>query len=170
MAALAHAPRRGARFVVKQGDTGMTYLRASLLDLAEAALARTPLATRRAIASACGVSSSTLSRAIRDAHGQGFREWQRRVVLARTEPLLLHSDRPLSLKEVAAALGFTSPSTLARWFKAQTGQTPSACRAQHDVVRRRLDDRAPGSSGTPLAGGRHRAHARRAAHPAPRTR
>ena len=131
----------------------MTYIRSTVLARAEAALRTAPLGSRSAIAAACGLSPSTLSRVIHDSCGESFRSWQRRIVLARTQPALLHSDRPLSLKEVAAALSFNSPSTLARWFRAQTGLTPTAYRAQHDVVRHRLHKLGGGSSGTHLAGG-----------------
>lgn len=99
------------------------------------------------------VSPATLSRAIDAARGGSFRAWQRRIVLARTEGQLLQPDRPLSVKEVAVALGFTSSSTLARWFRTQTGLTPSAYRTRHDARRISATDLPRETSGTPLAGG-----------------
>lgn len=113
----------------------MTYVRALLLDLAEAALARTPLASRHAVASACGMSATTLSRAIKDAHGQRFRDWQQRILLARAKALMMDGARPRCLKEAAMELGFASQQSFSRWFRKETGVTPSIYRAQHDATR-----------------------------------
>jgi AraC-like DNA-binding protein len=131
----------------------MTYIRSTVLARAETALRRAPLGSRSAIAAACRVSPSTLSRVIHDSCGESFRAWQRRIVLARTQRALIRSGQPLSLKEVAAVLSFNSPSTLARWFRAQTGLTPTAYRAQHDAMRHRPHELGRGSSGAHLAGG-----------------
>lgn len=131
----------------------MTYPRSSLLHLAEAALSRMPLAPRQVIASACGVSVATLSRAIKDEQGEFFRAWQKRVALARAKALVIDRAQPRSVKEAAAELGFASQQSFTRWFRVETGLTPSAYRAQDDVVRHRPDMPRRGTSGTPLARG-----------------
>ena len=80
------------------------------------------------LASEIGLSVSYLSRLIRRATGYGF-EWHlRRLRIHHAEQLLATTD--LSVKEVAAASGFSSASSFDRQFKAVMGLQPTLYRAR----------------------------------------
>lgn len=82
----------------------------------------------RDVADAVGVSPSHLSRLLMSHTGHGF-SWHLRTVRVEHAKLLLLSST-LTMKELAAALGFTRPSEFTRQFKEATGATPSAYRAR----------------------------------------
>jgi AraC family transcriptional regulator, transcriptional activator of pobA len=70
---------------------------------------------------------SYLSTVIRQKTGRPVGEWIDAKLLAEARTLLVRT--PMSLKEVAFRLGFREPGHFSRFFRAQTGQTPSAYRA-----------------------------------------
>ena len=78
------------------------------------------------LASQMNVSASYLSRLIKKMTGRGFLAHVRvrRVAIARA--MLLQSR--LSIKEIAAAVGYSSVTQLGRHFRRATGVPPSAIR------------------------------------------
>jgi AraC-like DNA-binding protein len=75
-----------------------------------------------------GCSVRTLSRAARDATGQGVRELidERRLLEARR----LLGNAQWEARTVAAHLGFTDPANFGRFFRDRTGLTPAAFAAR----------------------------------------
>ena len=126
-------------------ETPLAYARTTLLRRAEATLHGSARSTLTVVASTCGVSSATLSRTIRAAHCESFRQWKARLVFARLEAMLQKPAAPQSLKEVAVAMGFRTPTSFARWLRRQTGLTPSDFRASCAGLERRSPGRPPGS-------------------------
>ncbi|WP_144107429.1 helix-turn-helix domain-containing protein [Paraburkholderia sp. BCC1886] len=69
-----------------------------------------------------GASERTLNRIFRTEVGQGFREWRRQLLVLQTTALILAG---LSVKQVAATLGYAAPSAFVAGFRSATGTTPS---------------------------------------------
>jgi len=112
----------------------MTHDPGWLVAAAERHLQRAPALRLNALASTCGVSRHTLARALKGQVAISYRQLRRRCLRAMADALLDDAP-PLSIKEVAFALGFATPGSFARWLKQTTGDTPT-------IRRRRLAARA----------------------------
>jgi len=77
----------------------------------------------KSVAQTLGVSYLTLYRKFRQATGLAPKEYAREIRLARAEDLLAGTD--LSIKEIAARLGYHSASHLSLEFKKARGKSPS---------------------------------------------
>ena len=128
------------------------YLQHTIVEDARRYLARHSLARQAAIAEACGVSIGSLRRAVQAVTGLRLREWRRHHLRAAAERDL---SQPVSrsVKEVSAELGFASQQAFARWFRRQTGLSPSAYRARHDVTKIAAERSRREAAGTSLAVG-----------------
>lgn len=80
-------------------------------------------------AAALGVTPTHLSRACKAASGRPAHALLQDRVLFEARRLLAETDTPV--KDVARALGFTSPAYFTRAFQAGTGETPSAFRRRN---------------------------------------
>jgi len=78
------------------------------------------------LAGVVGISSRHLLRGFRVAFGCTLRERLHQARQARAEELLARSD--MRLKQVAAVLGYSSPSSFSTAFLQMTGETPAAFR------------------------------------------
>jgi AraC family transcriptional regulator len=79
------------------------------------------------VSAACGLSRSHFSRLFKHCVGVGFRDYLRGVRLQEAKRLLESSA--LSVKEVAASVGFVHTSDLDRHMKRSKGTTPSELRS-----------------------------------------
>ncbi|MGF7235772.1 MAG: helix-turn-helix transcriptional regulator, partial [Frankia sp.] len=93
----------------------MAYTAAHLAEASSAAVCR-----------GVGISERVLRRRFAAVLGQTWREHLRQARLYRAMALL--STSTMSVGEIAAVVGFGSPSALARAFRAWTGESPSAYR------------------------------------------
>lgn len=106
----------------------MSYERRRLVELACMLIREDPGARLTTLAGRCGVSVSTLGRAVRGATGGSVRRWRGELRLALAAKELVGT--PLrTVKEVSATLGFAAPRAFARWFRRSTGLSPAEYRA-----------------------------------------
>ena len=78
------------------------------------------------VASKSRVDRTTVSRRVRRETGLAWRELKSRSIEKQAKQLLLETD--LTVKEIAAQLQFSSPSTFSRSFQRRTGLPPSQWR------------------------------------------
>jgi transcriptional regulator GlxA family with amidase domain len=78
------------------------------------------------IAQNAGLSIRTLNRRFREQVGTTPLQWLLRTRICRAQQLL--ETTPLAVEEIAAAVGFTSPTTFREHFKRQVGNNPQAYR------------------------------------------
>jgi len=117
----------------------MTYDPRWVVAAAERHLQRTPSLRLNAMASACGVSRATLTRALKTEALVSYRQLKQRCLRDIADALLEETPQR-SIKEVAFALGFATPGSFARWLKLTTGHTPL-------IRRRRLSARTNDEAG-----------------------
>lgn len=79
-----------------------------------------------AIASACATSPTVLKEAFRATYGMPIYSWYRAYRVRCSAEMLLNTDLPIA--QVAAAVGYSSPSKYAKAFNDCMGETPSAWR------------------------------------------
>ena len=84
--------------------------------------------TAASVCRAVGISERTLRRRFPAVVGETWREHLHRARLTHAMPLL--HDQTRSIRDVAMAAGFDSPSAFTRAFKSWTGETPSAYRSR----------------------------------------
>lgn len=82
--------------------------------------------TTAELADVCGISRSHLSRSFVAASGQPLADHVAAVRLERAQDMLRSGDRTMA--EIAAALGYATPSVFAAAFRRMTGRTPSQYR------------------------------------------
>ena len=82
--------------------------------------------TVKAYADFLYVSPNHLSAIVRKESERSVMDWLNAHCILRAQVLLRHSD--LSVCEVAERLGFQSATFFSRFFRRETGQTPSAYR------------------------------------------
>jgi len=75
------------------------------------------------------ISSKYLSKVIKETSKFSAQEWINRTVLIEAKRLLVNTN--LDIMQIAEKLGYSSPSTFARFFKNSTGTTPVEFRKQH---------------------------------------
>jgi AraC-like DNA-binding protein len=99
-----------------------------------AAVDAAPGASLQRLALGLGVHPHTLAQVVRQRTGRTFSAWRadRQMVLSRT---LLRSRPDLSIKEIAAAAGFSSTSVFDRFMRRACGRSPSECRRSTDLPR-----------------------------------
>ena len=107
----------------------MAYRPDWVVDAAEHMLAAFPKNRLAGLANRCGVSLSTLRRAVRSQRSLSLRQWQQRFLLSAVLNRLAH-PASRSLKEISANLGFSDAGSFARWFRRQAGCTPSSFRSR----------------------------------------
>jgi AraC-like DNA-binding protein len=83
----------------------------------------------RAIARRAGVGRTTLYKLSHRTFGVPVAARVKALRLEEAKRRLADTDQRMS--DIAAALGMGSPGSFARWFRAQTGTTPSAYRSAH---------------------------------------
>jgi len=81
------------------------------------------------VATEASVSVRHVIRLLKQATGYGFRRHLRDLRVAHARALILESR--MSMKEIAAAVGYARTSDLDRQFKAVTGTSPTAVRRAH---------------------------------------
>ena len=79
--------------------------------------------TLKQMAEILGYTERHVLRFIKKRYGCGYRELRRKRVLEAAK-VYLASDRYVSVKEIAASLGYDSESTFYSFFKRETGYTP----------------------------------------------
>ena len=98
-----------------------------------AAVDAAPGASLSRIALGLGVHPHTLAQVIRARTGRTFSNWRAERQLALSATLL--RNRPdLSIKEIAAAVGFNSTSVFDRFMRRACGQSPSEYRRSLDLA------------------------------------
>jgi len=102
----------------------MTYNSFRLLEEINDSLQRQPRLTLRELEKRLGVGPHTIEKAVRSATGMCFREYQAAKVLTEASRLLRGTNL-LQIKQIAVALGYVNTKSFSRYFKAQTGMTPS---------------------------------------------
>ena len=73
------------------------------------------------------VSGNYLSIAVKDVTGHSVKYWVDYSNVTNIKTNLISAEH-LSLNQIAEKLGYSSASTLVRYFKKQTGQTPAEYR------------------------------------------
>lgn len=81
------------------------------------------------MAARCGYSLDHFGRVFRKVMGCGAQEFVMKARVARARQLLLESG--LSVKQIAAELGYNSPFFFSRQFKAIAGESPTEFRRRH---------------------------------------
>lgn len=81
------------------------------------------------LARLCGMSTRHLARAFSEENGHSISQHVRAASLARAQQMLAEGE--LSLKEIAAKLGFSSRSTFSVAYRRQTGRSPLRDHAGH---------------------------------------
>jgi LacI family transcriptional regulator len=101
--------------------------------------------TVRDVAKAVGASERTLARRFEKYLGLSVYGEITRVRAEYIKRVLVDTDQPLSV--IAEECGFDTTSHLARFFRKETGRTPSEYRSQHrsSHATPRDDDRSPGN-------------------------
>jgi len=79
------------------------------------------------IARLAGYQHDYLNRVLKKHSGLTLGQLRARKLVARTQELLKQMD---SVADAASAAGFSEPNYFARWFRRQTGMTPSAWRGR----------------------------------------
>lgn len=74
------------------------------------------------------VSPNYLSRVVRSAGGRSVHEWIRDYVILEAKALLASGNHPVN--QVSEMLNFPNPSFFSKYFRENTGMTPSAYRKQ----------------------------------------
>ena len=85
--------------------------------------------TAASVCRAVGISERTLRRRFPAVVGETWRQHLQRVRI--THALALLPDDTWSIRDIALRVGFDSPSSFARAFRARTGEPPSAYRQRH---------------------------------------
>ncbi|MFD2499302.1 helix-turn-helix transcriptional regulator [Rhizorhabdus histidinilytica] len=80
------------------------------------------------LAAAAEVSPSHFARSFRASTGRTVHRFVEEARLARAQAMLRETNLPL--KQVAAALGFSGPSSFTLAFRRATGTTPARYRAE----------------------------------------
>ena len=80
------------------------------------------------LAELCGISSGHLMRAFKQTTGETVHSYVERLRLTKAQKLLCETNMPL--KSIAAALGFSTPSSFSFAFRRATGGTPASFREQ----------------------------------------
>ena len=104
-----------------QGDKGFYYL--AYQKMKELLLSKQ--ASKQNLAQALGISSRHLHRQLAREH-INYRALHDQVLLTQAIDALSQSNR--TIEEIALTLGYTESQSFIRWFKKQTGQTPSRYR------------------------------------------
>ena len=102
----------------------MTYNQYQLFEVIDARLTACPGLRLQAVAQEFGVNRHTVEKAIRQARGISFREYQQDFLLRKAIDLLLHEPN-LSIKQLAGELGYRSPKSFWRFIKRASGKSPS---------------------------------------------
>jgi AraC-like DNA-binding protein len=92
-----------------------------------------PMLTMRQVAQAVNLCSSHAARLLRQHTGSGFHTHLHRCRILLAQRLLL--EGPLSIKEIAAAVGYAHPSQFSRHFKGACRETPLAFRSTRSLRR-----------------------------------
>lgn len=79
-----------------------------------------------AVAAACATSPTVLKEAFRVTFGLPIYSWYRAYRVQRSAQMLLETDLPIA--QVAAAVGYASPSKFSKAFRDYMGESPSAWR------------------------------------------
>lgn len=106
----------------------MGYHRQRLYREVEGLLCRRPDLRLNAVAERLGIERHTISRLVKSFTGMSFRDYRRKNLLSIAFELLNRPD--LSVKQVAIALGYNHPRDFSRFFRTETGETPTEYRAQ----------------------------------------
>ena len=106
----------------------MSYDLSLIARTVKAALRKRPQARLRDISRQLAVDPHTAEKALRVCGGCGFRVLRRRALL-RSAGYLLRTVPPLSIKQVAASLGYSSSRAFSRFVLTTLGKTPSQLRA-----------------------------------------
>lgn len=72
------------------------------------------------------MSPKYLSKLVRNVSGRPARDWIDSFITQAAKNLLKYTDRPV--KQIVGQLGFSNETTFYRFFKAQTGMTPTQYR------------------------------------------
>jgi two-component system, response regulator YesN len=107
-----------------------------------------PVLDLASMAGAARLSRCHVSRLIKHESGVGFATHLRAIRVRHAKHLLQSTD--LSVKEIAAAVGYTNTNALDRNFKAVTGVTPTQYR-QHMFMTQPFDMPLPARLGAPHA-------------------
>lgn len=78
------------------------------------------------------VTSKYLSTSVKMVSGRTAREWINDAVLREMKYQLIHSGQ--SIKEIAYRLNFPSISFFGKFFKKQTGMSPTSYRRKHEIM------------------------------------
>ena len=74
-----------------------------------------------------GRSPSRVAHLFRERHGKSFKEIQAEIILSRADRYL-REEPPLSIQEIAGALGFRDPLYFSRFYRKRRGRPPSCVR------------------------------------------
>tara|TARA_R100000027_G_scaffold2734_8_gene2683 strand:+ start:953 stop:1780 length:828 start_codon:yes stop_codon:yes gene_type:complete len=75
-----------------------------------------------ALTATVGLSKAQINRIFKDSTGQTPKQWKEAACLKSSENLL--NQNKLSIKEIAAELGFTDPSHFSKWFRKHMKHSP----------------------------------------------
>jgi AraC-like DNA-binding protein len=110
----------------------MAYNRTALFASLEAYLLDNPGASLSETAAQLNIERHTVERIVREHARRAFRDYQRLARLNGAQRLL---GTPASVQEIALALRYSSAAAFSRFFRKETGQSPTEYRL-------RLENRA----------------------------
>ena len=113
-------PGTEARMRAGLGSRELAHIRAAIEE------SDAGLPTISDLAALCGMSERHLMRTFKAATGETIKAYVERVRLARAKAMLSRTD--LLLKEIAARLGFATPSGFSVAFRRLAGETPTEFR------------------------------------------
>ena len=106
----------------------MAYDEKAVVRSALALMEVMPAMSVVAVARSCGVSRQTLARAFTRFGPSSVAQARRRALRHRVALLMTHCP-PLSIKEISASAGFSTPQVMARWVRREYGVSPRMLRS-----------------------------------------
>lgn len=113
----------------------MVYNPSAVLTDATALLRSNPKLTLFDVTRALGLERHTIEKAVRTLTSMTFRQWRLTVQMEQAAQILASSN--LTIKETAFSLGYRSPRSFSRAFRARLGVSPVEYRraaAEQDIL------------------------------------
>jgi AraC-like DNA-binding protein len=108
------------------GEGYMTYSYRQLFVRIDTQISTTPRTTLDMLESELKIGRRTIERVVRNIEGSSFSGYRKARLIEKAIHFLIASS--LSIKEIAAMLGYLSSASLSRFIRTETGMTPTEIR------------------------------------------